>query len=364
MRHTTKTSSIECTDRFVSHISTVPANAGQPVGIFLREKVLRDQQLNHPPKVILMVHGGFAPALVAYDLPYKDYSFMDALALQGYDVFALSHTGYPPSPRPMMDDPNNVAKEHQQELIPHILSEYTSPRYPFKLVSSQTEWDELDTVVEFICHLRGVEKISFIGWSTGTPRAGGYAAMHPERVDKLVMFGIAPFFESEVPPKDFPEEGAPTILQTREFLLQNRWRDHVHTAEQLEDPLVCEAVWTELMAADPIGASWGSDGKGIMRAPNRMNYGWKSNLAKIQAPTLMLLGEFDDYNRRIESWQALMAPQKMFIKVRQSSHFMQFEYPRHFLYHAAADWINHGCVEDYSNGEFQTTLEGQLIPIE
>jgi hypothetical protein len=39
-----------------------------------------------------MVHGGFAPALVAYDLAYKDYSFMDALALQGYDVFALSHT--------------------------------------------------------------------------------------------------------------------------------------------------------------------------------------------------------------------------------------------------------------------------------
>jgi pimeloyl-ACP methyl ester carboxylesterase len=103
----------------------------------------------------------------------------------------------------MMDDPHNVAREHQHELIPHVLPDYVHRRYPHKLVSSQSEWDELDTVVRFICELRQVEKISFVGWSTGTPRAGGYAALHPERVDKLVMFGIAPFFDSEFPLRKF-----------------------------------------------------------------------------------------------------------------------------------------------------------------
>ncbi len=364
MRQNTSTDLILTTDRFVTHLSTVPANLGQPVGLFVREKVLASHQNDSQPKVVLMVHGGFAPGLVAYDLEYKDYSFMNALALQGFDVFVLSHTGYPPSPRPMMDDPNNVAKEHQSELIPHILSDYSNPRYPHKLVSSGTEWDELETVVNFICDLRKVDKISFVGWSTGTPRAGGYAALHPERVDKLVMYGIAPFFDTEDPPSQIPEDGAPTILQTRDFLLNNRWRDHVHGDHQLEDPEVCNAVWNELMAADPIGASWGRDGRGIMRAPNRMNYGWKTNLKKIKAPTLMLLGEFDDYEKRIEAWHALESPQRMFIKVRHSSHFMQFESARHFLYKATVNWLEQGTVENHVKGEFEVSPEGKLSELQ
>jgi pimeloyl-ACP methyl ester carboxylesterase len=348
-------------DRFVTHFSTVPANFGQPVGLFLREKLLAKTEIKYNNKVVLMVHGGFAPSLVAYDLQYKDYSFMDALANEGFDVFALSHTGYPPSPRPMMDDPHNVAKEYQKELTPHVLNREVIPRYPYKLVSSQTEWDELETVVNFICELRQVDKISFVGWSTGTPRSGGYAALHPDRVDKIVMFGIAPFFDSEDPPKIVPEEGAPTILQTRDFLLNNRWRDHVHGEFQLEDPEVCNELWKELMAADPIGASWGRDGLGIMRAPNRMNYGWKTNLAKIRAPTLMLLGEFDDYEKRIESWHALESPQKMFVKVGQASHFMQFEFARHFLYKATSSWLKDGNIENHSSGEYYTSSQGQLF---
>ena len=358
MRQTTQTDLILTTDRFVTHLSTVPANFGQPVGLFLREKILVSKKDDPTRKVVLMVHGGFAPGLVAYDLQYKDYSFMNALALKGFDVFVLSHTGYPPSPRPMMDDPNNVASEHQNQLIPHLLPDYSSPRYPFKLVTSDTEWAELETVVNFICDLRKVDKISLVGWSTGTPRAGGYAAIHPERVDKLVMFGIAPFFDTENPPSQVPEEGAPTILQTRDFLLNNRWRDHVHGDQQLEDPEVCNALWEELMAADPIGASWGRDGRGIMRAPNRSNYGWKTNLKKIQAPTLMLLGEFDDYEKRIEAWKALESLQKMFIKMKNSSHFMQFEFARHFLYNATANWLEHGQLADHKNGEFEMNSEG------
>ena len=69
------------TDRFVTHISTVPATRGQTVGLFLREKVLEATLVAaSAPQVVLMVHGGFAPASVAYDLHYRDYSFMAARA--------------------------------------------------------------------------------------------------------------------------------------------------------------------------------------------------------------------------------------------------------------------------------------------
>jgi len=347
-------------DRFVPHTSTVPANEGQTVGLFLRERVNPATLEDRNKKVVLMIHGGFAPATVAYDLQYKDYSFMRQLALAGYDVFAMSHTGYALSPRPYMDDPANVDDSFQAELIPHILKEKTLPHYPFKLVSSQTEWDEIATIVDFICELRQVAQVSLVGWSTGTPRSGGYAVQNPTKVDKIVMFGIAPFFASEKPPIVIPEKGAPTLLQTKDFLLNNRWRDHVKTPDQLDDPQVCEAFWQEAMAIDPVGTQWEKNGQGIVRAPNRMNFGWKSNLAQIQAPTLMLLGEFDDYDKRIEAWYALSCPHKMFIKVAHSSHFMQFEKNRHLLYRATAQWLQNGSVDGHQSGEFFGDADGKL----
>ena len=350
-------------DRFVTHVSTVPATRGQTVGLFLREKVLATTIApGQKPHVVLMVHGGFAPSIVAYDLPYRDYSFMAALANAGFDVFALSHTGYAPSPRPLMDDPCNVDREHQRELIPHVLKDFAPPRYPFKLVSSRTEWDELETVIDYIRALRKVEKVSLVGWSTGAPRAGGFAALHPERVEKLVLFGPAPFFAREEPPSEVPEPGAPAILQTKEFLLHRRWQDHVRCEGQLEDPQVCNAVWRELMALDEVGSRWGRDGEGIMRAPNRMNFGWKENLARITAPTLMLIGEYDNYAKRIDAWRGLSVPQKLFIKVACASHFIQFERGRHLLYSATESWLRDGSVKGATSGELAADQKGTLTP--
>ncbi|MDB5811383.1 MAG: hypothetical protein JWN94_3505 [Betaproteobacteria bacterium] len=351
------------TDRFVTHISTVPATAGQTVGLFVREKALASTLQQKAPPVVIMVHGGFATSTVAYDLQYKDYSFMAALARAGFDVFALSHTGYAPSPQPLMDDPCNVDREFQHELIPHVLGGPAAPRHPFKLVSSRSEWDELATVVGFIRKLRGAERVSFVGWSTGTPRAGGFAAMHPEIVDKLVMFGPSPFFASETPPTQMPEPGSPSILQSREFLLHRRWQDHVHCEGQLEDPAICDEVWKALMAVDPVGATWGKDGRGIMRAPNRMNFGWRDSLAKIKSPTLMLLGEYDNYAKRIEAWNGLRLEQKLFIKVACSSHFMQFEHARHLLYRATVEWLQDGVVNGMTRGEFHADQRGELKPL-
>ena len=110
--------------------------------------------------------------------------------------------------------------------------------------------------------------------------------------------------------------------------------------------MYCEEVWKALMAVDPVGATWGSDGRGIMRAPNRMNFGWRENLARIQAPTLVLLGEYDNYAKRLEAWRGLKNDHKMFIKVACASHFMQFERARHLLYCATAAWLGTGAFHN------------------
>lgn len=348
---------VTSTDRFVPHVSTVEANRGQTVGLFVRERTLA---VDAPRPVILMLHGGFAPSIVAYDLRYRDYSYMEQMARAGFDVFTFSHTGYAPSPRPRMDDPVNVDASFQQHLVPHVLAQPQAARYPFKLVSSRSEWDEIDTIVDFIRQLRGVERVHLVGWSTGAPRAGGYAALHPDKVGRLLLYGPSQFFDREDPPAQMPEPGAPTLLQTREFLLDRRWRDHVHDTGQIEDPAVCDVFWKALMAIDEIGASWGRDGQGIMRAPSRMNFGWRASLARIEAPTLYLLGEHDNYARRIESWHALGAPRRMFVRVAGCSHFMQFERARHLLYRATTAWMNDGAFMGQDAGTFAADTQGSL----
>ena len=131
-------------DRSVAHVSEVPAIKGQASRLFLREKVaaaLLDQSRGQVPddKVVLMVHGGFSPAEVAFDLQTpapadggridETYSWMEVLAGRGFDVFAMNMTGYGASSRPMMDDPGNLPPELQALLIPHTLAAQRAPSY-------------------------------------------------------------------------------------------------------------------------------------------------------------------------------------------------------------------------------------------
>lgn len=350
-------------DHFVPHVSTVPANAGQTVGLYVRERVLSSVAREAAAKpgsarAVLFIHGGFSPSAVAYDLDYKDYSWMAYLARAGFDVFAMTHTAYGSSPKPTMDDPCNVDPKQQSLLIPHVLKEPCAPRYPYKLVSSQTEWDEVEAVVNHSTKLRGVQKVSMVGWSTGTPRIGGFAAKYPDKVDKIVLFAPAPFFASDAAPAKFPEPGAPMILQTRERLEKDRWLADVKCDGQIDDHSVRDVMWKRLMEEDGLGASWAPGG--VMRAPNRMNYGWKGNAAKITSPTLILLGEFDNFERRLDTWKGLNVEQKVFIKIACGSHFLQYERNRKVLHEASRQWLQTGAINGKKQGMMSADADGRI----
>ena len=350
-------------DHFVPHISTVPVNAGAPVGLYVRERVLasvaRDAATRkQTAPVVLFVHGGFSPSAVAYDLDYKDYSWMAHLARAGFDVFAMTHTAYGASPKPVMDDPCNVDPKQQALLIPHVLKAPCAPRYPFKLVSSQTEWDEVEAVANYLMRLRGVKKISMVGWSTGTPRIGGYAAKNPDKVERIVFLAPAPFFADDKPPATFPEPGAPVILQTRERLEKERWLADVKCDGQIDDDSVRDVMWRELMKEEGVGATWVPGG--LMRAPNRMNYGWRENVPKIQAPTLIVLGEFDNFERRQDSWKALTVKDKLFVKVACGSHYLQYEKNRKALHAATLEWLRRGTVNGQRSGSLSADATGNI----
>lgn len=354
-------------DRFVPHVSTVPANRGRLVGLHLRERVLPstlERRGRGIPEVVLFIHGGYSPSVVAYDLDYRDYSWMAQLARAGFDVFAMTHTGYGASPKPVMDDPCNVDAAHQSQLIPKVLKGPCAPRYPFKLVSSRTEWDEIETVVSFILELKQAGRVHLIGWSTGAPRAGGYAALHPERVGRLVLLAPSPFFPSDTPPEPMPEAGAPVILQSREMLMTQRWQNDVRAEGQVEHAEVRDVMWRELMAQDGLGEAWGPDGVGVMRAPSRMNYGWRTNAARVQAPTLVMLGEFDNYEKRRDAWNGLTPAHKAFVRIEGASHFVQYERGRHAVHRLTEEWLRGASVGGATQGQFSADWDGTIRPID
>ncbi len=184
-------------DHYVRVTSTVPAIAGQQVPIYVRERVLAGAALRGAPsanRVALFVHGAGTPAEVAFDVPQPDYSWMAYLAQAGFDVFAMDTTGYGRSVRPAaMTDPCNLAKDRQVPFAPTPCA----PSYPHAMTTIASDWNDINGVVDYIRALRHVDRVSLLAWSLGGPRAGGYAAQHPEKVDKLVL--LAPAYNRGAP---------------------------------------------------------------------------------------------------------------------------------------------------------------------
>jgi pimeloyl-ACP methyl ester carboxylesterase len=342
-------------DHMVPHVSTVPANKGEPVRIFVREKVAAGPSAT-PRPVVLMVHGGVSPSTLAFDVNHSTYSWMVYLARAGFDVFAMDMTGYGKSAHPEMDDPCNVGPTQQKTLLPKTLKEPCKPSYGYQLVNRQSEHDELDRVIQYIRKLRGVSTVNLLGWSGGGYRIGTYTGQHQEKVGKLVIFASSNYSRENPsePPAEIPRPGFPITIQSRELAEKQRWFPFVKCADQIE-PGMPERIWELSKQIDPEGMTWGP---GVMRAPTRTYWGWNAEEAKrIKVPTLVILGEFDELNpSNKELYEDLGAVSKVFVNIACGSHFLLWEKNHTALHEASRLWFTHGSLNGATRGEFKMSL--------
>ena len=342
-------------DHYVRVHSTVPAIAGQDVPIYVRERALAGSALrsvSNTDRVVLFVHGAGTPAEVSFDVPQQDYSWMAYLARAGFDVFAMDTTGYGRSNRPSaMNDPCNLARDRQQAaFVPSLIPALCPPSYPHALTTIASDWNDIGAVVDYLRALRHVDRVSLLAWSLGGPRAGGYAAQHPEKVQKLVL--LAPAYNKaspSAPPAKMPPDGVPMNTQSRDEFYAN-WDRQVGCPAQY-DPAVGESVWSEMLASDPVGATWGS---GVRRAPQTATWGWNAAMVgKTQTPTLMVSGQHDKQvppDRVRELYADLAAPQKIFVDLACSSHNAMWEKNHLLLFKASLDWLTTGTVNGMKEG--------------
>jgi pimeloyl-ACP methyl ester carboxylesterase len=339
-------------DHYVSVRSSIPDMAGQNTRIYVRERakagtIARDAGAAN--RVVLFIHGAGTPAEVAFDVPHQDYSWMAYLARAGFDVFSMEHTGYGRSTRPaVMDDPCNLAPKQQAGIVRGAAG--CKPNPPRNLTPITAEWEEINAVVDYLRTLRGVKTVSLVAWSRGGPRAAGYAAQHPDKVDRMVL--LAPAYTRAMPataPAKLPDNAAVVNTQSREEFVAN-WDRQVGCPNQY-DAATRDSVWSEMLRSDPLGATWGP---GVRRAPGTTVWGWTpAVVGKTRIPTLMVTGEHDKQvvpERVQQLYDDLGSSQKVFVQLACSSHNAMWEINRTLLFRASLEWLSTGSVNGMQAG--------------
>ena len=109
------------------------------------------------------------------------------------------------------------------------------------------------------------------------------------------------------------------------------------------DPAASDSVWEQMIASDPVGATWGT---GVRRAPQVTAWGWNAAVvAKSKTPTLMVTGEYDKQvppDRVRDLYADLGAERKVFVDLACSSHNAMWEKNHLLLFKASARVADEG----------------------
>jgi pimeloyl-ACP methyl ester carboxylesterase len=273
---------------------------------------------------------------------------MTYLADAGFDVFAVDLQGYGRSSKPaVMEDPCNASAEAQAKyLVPNPLRTPCQPRYPHSFGSFATDWDEIDTVVEFVRSIRADRalKVNLVGWSRGGMRVIGYAALRPDNIERVVA--LAP---TRFPPLATVPSYPMYITDKRDFFVDwDRQIDSKGCPQQV-DPSIRQALWNSTIALDKLGSGWGASG--VRRSPAFSAVGWTTDLpGRVRAPTLVIRGALDDQapERATRALYDALGGPKAYVTVSCGSHELVYEKQHTKLLQASAEWLRSATHEGRS----------------
>lgn len=272
-----------------------------------RKRVVDDGVANKP--VLFLVHGSSFSARGGFDLQvpgHPDYSFMDAFARFGFDVWTVDHENYGRSTR-------NTGTNSD------IMSGVA----------------DLEAVMPVVERVTGQAKVRLKGQSSGAIRAGVFANRHPERVERLILDAFT-----------WTGEGAPEIMRRRAQVatykaspVRKMTRDSFVGIFSRDDPSTFEAAVPAALADYELALG--------DAAPSGTYLDMAINMpmvdpTKIQCPVLMTRAEHDGNATEaelLEFFSKLPNRDKQFAMLRGVAHVAVLGTNRKRVWHVMREFL-------------------------
>lgn len=275
------------------------------VRLFLWEKYQGSPQ---GKPVLVLAHGSATAGRETFDLKVPgrpEYSLMDFLARQGFDVFAPDMRGFGSSTKPEG----------------HITTEQAAA--------------DLAAVVDFILQLRGVPQVQLLAWSWGTQYGGQFVMAQPEKVQRYAsyaqMHAKSPDLEARRP-RLATFQRAPYIR-----ISEPGWklRFNSMTPDSVNDPVVMDA-FAKAAALVELKSPTGPQVDLLTRQP-------LIDPARITVPVMMIHGQYDDVADLaglLPFFAALPNPDKRYVLIPQGGHMLHLQQGHARFQQAVAAWFS------------------------
>jgi pimeloyl-ACP methyl ester carboxylesterase len=309
----------------------VPSEPG--IEIYVRNKRPAGMTAWQPERTLLFVHGSTYPAHTGFDIPLGGQSWMESIAIRGYDVYCLDVRGYGRSTRPK------------------AMAEPTQNNPPIARTPDAVK--DITAVLNFVLKRRNIARLNLLGWSWGCTLMAITAIQNPDKVVRLMLY--APGWLRTTPSLLLQSQGGGPLGAYRTVTREQakaRWLNGVPADEQAA---LIPAGWFEqwadaTWATDPVGAKQNPP---VVRAPNGTVQDtqefWTAGKAmydpaKITVPTLIAIGDWDrdtpPYMAQAIFPLLVNAPGKRLVMLAEGTHHMMFEKNRLALFRTVQAFLD------------------------
>ena len=278
------------------------------VPLWMFRKRVGAPKAGEPSKPVLFFVHGSSVTSRAFDLHvpgHGEYSVMDEFARYGFDCWTMDHENYGKSGR-------------------------TSGNSDIK-----SGVEDLKAAVEVLAHETGRQKYHFLGESSGAIRAGAFAQVVPDRVDRLVLAAFT-----------YKGTGSPTLAKRAEKLdyyrthnMRKRDRDMIRSIATRDKPGTSELAAVEALA--DVEMQFGD------QIPTGTYLDMTANLPlvdprKVMAPTLLIRGEYDGIATIADLqdfFAQLPSGDRQFVILPGVAHSVVLATNRQLFWHAAKSFL-------------------------
>lgn len=258
--------------------------------------------------VLVLAHGSATAGRESFDLKvpgHPEYSLMDFLARQGFDVFAPDMRGFGSSTKPEG----------------HITTEQAAA--------------DLNAVIDFILKLRGVQQVHLLAWSWGTQYGGQFVMTHPGKVKRYAAYAQ---MHSKSPDLLARRERLATFQRASYIRISEpgwKLRFNSMTPEAVNDPVVMDA-FAKAAALVETKSPTGPQVDLLTRQP-------LIDATKIMVPTMMIHGQYDDVadlEGLLPFFTALPNPDKQYTVIPEGGHMLHLQKGHARFQQAVAAWFS------------------------